>query len=31
VFTIRVDDEQICDKNQGYDLAGILGEINTRL
>jgi selenoprotein W-related protein len=31
VFTIRVDSEQIYDKTQGYDLAGILQEINTRL
>ena len=31
VFTIRVDDEQIYDKNQGYDLAGILDDIKTRL
>ena len=31
VFTIRVDSEQIYDKTQGYDLAGILEEIKTRL
>ena len=31
VFTIRVDSEQIYDKTQGYDLAGILEDIKTRL
>ena len=31
VFTIRVDSEQIYDKTQGYDLAGILDDIKTRL
>jgi selenoprotein W-related protein len=31
VFTIRVDSEQIYDRTRGYDLAGILEEINTRL
>jgi selenoprotein W-related protein len=31
VFTIRVDDEQIFDKTQGYDLDHIIGEIEQRL
>jgi selenoprotein W-related protein len=31
VFTIRVDDEQIYDRTQGYDLTGILQKIYTRL
>ena len=31
VFTIRVDNEQIYDRTRGYDLAGILDEIGTRL
>lgn len=31
VFTIRVDNEQIYDKTRGYDMAGILEDINTRL
>ena len=31
VFTIRVDSEQIYDKSNRYDLAGILERISTRL
>lgn len=31
VFTIRVDDEEIYDKTQGFDLAGIIDNIETRL
>ena len=31
VFTIRVDDEQIYDRTQGYDLVGILEDIEARL
>lgn len=31
VFTIRVDDEQIYDRTLGYDLAGIIEDIKTRL
>ena len=31
VFTIRVDGEQIYDRTRGYDLAGILEDIETRL
>jgi predicted Rdx family selenoprotein len=31
VFTVRVDDEQIYDRTQGYDLTGILQKIYTRL
>jgi len=30
VFTIRVDDEQIYDRTQGYDLTGILQDIKAR-
>ena len=31
VFTIRVDSEQIYDRTQGYDLTGILQDIEERL
>lgn len=31
VFTIRVDDEEIYDKSRGFDLDGILTDIEARL
>lgn len=31
VFTIRVDGEQINDQSQGFDLDGIVGDIESRL
>ncbi len=31
VFTIRVDDEKIYDKTQGFDLSGIIDDLEARL
>jgi len=31
VFTVRVEDQQIYDKSQGFDLDGILADIEARL
>lgn len=31
VFTIRVDDEQIYDSSRGFDLEGIIDDIEARL
>jgi selenoprotein W-related protein len=31
VFTIRVDDEQIYDKTKGFDLEGIIADIEARI
>ena len=31
VFTIRVDDEQIYDKTKGFDIDGIIADIEARI
>jgi len=31
VFTIRVDDEQVYDKTQGFDLDSIIADIESRI
>jgi selenoprotein W-related protein len=31
VFTIRVDDEQIYDKHKGFDIEGIIADLEARI